>query len=101
MAEIEWTPEAVDDFEEVSLGLSRVSAQAAKVFSESFDVALDQLAQFPDSGREVSEANFRGLRETIVGNYRVLYRHDGGSVRLLAIRHGARRFRVIRGRLSD
>ena len=62
--------------------------------SESFALRLrksvDRLAEFPDSGRVLPEDPDSGIRELLVGNYRILYQVTGGNVAVLAVIHGAR-----------
>jgi plasmid stabilization system protein ParE len=55
-----------------------------------------QLAQFPDSGREVPEYRQPDIREIIQGSYRVIYRRRSDVIEVLAVIHGARRLPPLR-----
>jgi len=52
--------------------------------------AVERLAIFPNSGRIVPEANDPALRETILGDYRIVYRVKRELVEVLTVYHGAR-----------
>jgi toxin ParE1/3/4 len=47
--------------------------------------ALDQLAEFPDSGRQVPEFDQPWLRELIRPPFRIVYRVEGERVRVVRI----------------
>ena len=61
MAEVRWTPQAVD-----------------------------RVAAFPHSGRMVPELGDPAVREIILGNYRLVYRRKARTVELLTVYHGSR-----------
>jgi toxin ParE1/3/4 len=48
------------------------------------------LADFPGSGRVVPEIGRMEIRELILGDYRIVYRHHVGRVEILTVFHGAR-----------
>lgn len=52
--------------------------------------AVGRLANFPNSGRVVPEIKDPGIREIILGSYRIVYRVKGDLVELLTVYHGAR-----------
>ena len=90
MAQVSWTPQAVDDLEAICLFIARDAPSVAAVFAQrAFDVT-DRLASFPESGRIVPEINNRNVREIILGNYRLIYRIRSGDVQILTVHHGAR-----------
>ena len=89
MAEVKWTPQALDDLEAICLFIARDAPPVAAVFAQrAFDVT-DRLANFPESGRIVPEMNDPNFRE-ILGNYRLIYRLRSGDVQIVTIHHGAR-----------
>jgi len=65
---------------------------AAHRFAEQIKSKVSRLADFPASGRIVPEFPGSGLREIIVGNYRIIYRaaKRPPRVEILTVRHGAR-----------
>ncbi len=50
---------------------------------------VDQLEDFPESGRVVPEFGLALVRELIVDDYRVLYELFVDRVEIFAIRHGS------------
>jgi toxin ParE1/3/4 len=77
---------ALHDLEEVR---SWYGAQSAgdigeRLVREIVD-CLEQLAQFPESGRIVPEFDQPGLRELVRPPYRIVYRLDGDRVRVVRV----------------
>ena len=55
MAQVRWTPQAVDDLEAICIFIARDAPSIAAVFAQrAFDIT-DRLANFPESGRIVPE----------------------------------------------
>jgi plasmid stabilization system protein ParE len=52
--------------------------------------AVERVAIFPNSGRVVPETRDPSLRESVLGNYRIIYRMRGECVEVLTVYHGAR-----------
>ena len=71
MAEVKWTPQALDDLEAICLFIARDAPPVAAVFAQGAFDATDRLANFPESGRIVPEMNDPNFREIILGNYRL------------------------------
>lgn len=46
---------------------------------------IEHLADYPDMGRVVPEFGLEYLREVILPPFRIIYRHDGGRVRIVRI----------------
>jgi plasmid stabilization system protein ParE len=90
MAEVRWTPQALDDLEAVCLFIARDAPSVADVFAQRAFDATERLAEFPESGRIVSEMNDPQLREIMFGNYRLIYRLRSSDVEILTVHHGAR-----------
>jgi len=57
-----------------------------KWFNEIFN-KIDQLIEFPESGRIVPEMNRKNIREIIYKNYRIIYRIELKQILILTIRH--------------
>lgn len=53
--------------------------------------AIDQLEQFPDSGRIVPELDDPSIREIVRSPYRIVYRRNNETVELLTIFHASRK----------
>ena len=86
-----WTEPARDDLREVFRFIRRDNPTAAQKVIREIQEKIGRLAQFPLSGREVPELIEAGLREVIVGNYRVIYRLVGNTVEILTVIHSRRK----------
>jgi toxin ParE1/3/4 len=72
MAEIRWTPQAIEDIENIAKYIANDSPKYAAIqVEEFFDTALI-LVDFPHSGRIVPEIGNKNIRELIVGFYRLI-----------------------------
>ncbi len=91
-ATVIWTRPALDSLLDIVRYIKRDDPGAAQRFGKAVKTKTGRLASFPDSGRVVPEFPTAGLREIVVGNYRIIYRHlpDEKSVEILTVRHGAR-----------
>lgn len=87
---VEWSDYARDDLDDVVQYISRDSAFYAQLFGERVVLATRRLADFPESGRVIPEAEDTALREIIVQGYRVMYRLEPERVLILAVMHGRR-----------
>jgi len=87
-----WTQPALDNLLEIVQHIQADNPSAAHRFAEQIKSKVSRLADFPDSGRIVPEFPGSGLREIIVGNYRIIYRaaKRPRRVEILTMRHGAR-----------
>jgi toxin ParE1/3/4 len=74
MAEIRWTPQAIEDIENIAKYIAKDSTKYASIQVEEFFDAALILEDFPHSGRVVPEIGNRNIRELIVGFYRLIYR---------------------------
>ena len=90
MAEVRWTLQAADDLDSIAQFISKDSPQYARLFVSDIFQAVERLSEFPKSGRIVPELNEPGVREVILGNYRLVCRFKAKLVELLTIYHGAR-----------
>jgi toxin ParE1/3/4 len=89
MAEVTWTDQALDDLDAVCLFIARDAPRYAERFADRLFETAQHLATFPRAGRVVSEFGREDVRETIVQNYRVVYRVLPDEVEILTIHHGA------------
>ena len=90
MARVIWSPEALDDLDEICRFIARDSPPASEAFARPVRAAVARLAVFPRSGRVVPELGMGTLRELIVGSYRVIYRYSETEVEIATILHAAR-----------
>ena len=87
-----WSAEAVADLEAIHAYIARNSPRYASVVAGRVLAAVEQLAEFPDSGRMVPELGDPMVRELIQGMYRIVYARAADRVELLTVFHGSRLF---------
>ena len=62
----------------------------AERFIQKVISRVDQLIEFPESGRIVPEKEDSTIRELIEGNYRIFYRWNKNNVTILRFHNSAR-----------
>ena len=89
---INWTGPALQDLLEIVDYIKIDNKKAAYHFAKDIKGKVSRLTIFPNSGRIVPEFPTSGLREIIIGNFRIIYRviSDKHTVEILTLRHGAR-----------
>ncbi len=90
MAQVIWTPKALDDLESLLDYIAKDAPVAARRFAQKLMGRVDLLADRPLLGSFIPEDPSHTYRELRLGNYRVLYRSDGESVYIVAVHHAAR-----------
>ena len=90
MANIIWSPKAVNELGRICDYIGENSEYYARLFAENVFKRIEQLALFPYSGRIVPEYNQPELRELIYQNYRIIYRVKADIIEIIWITHGAR-----------
>ena len=89
MAEVIWTPDALDDLFIIELGASRFSGSFAAATTDRIHAAVELLSEFPEMGRLVPGFRSRNIRQLIVRNHLVAYRLIGDEIRIIAITSGS------------
>ena len=74
MAQISWTKKSLKDLRAINDYISLDSEFYAARFVSKLIGRVDQLIEFPESGRIVPEKNEPEIQELIEGNYRIFYR---------------------------
>lgn len=92
MAEVVWTQAALEDLREVYEFIAKDSEGYAQTTVDRIHAGVRRLENFPRSGRLVPEPKRVRYREVLVGSYRVVYRYDEQTDRVLvlAVVHGSR-----------
>jgi len=85
-----WSPEALEDVEDIAAYIARDSQFYAGAVVERILATASGLNQFPQSGRIVPEAGQPDLRERFVYSYRLIYRVEPSRILVLAVTHGKR-----------
>jgi addiction module RelE/StbE family toxin len=93
MAQISWTKKSIKDLRAIYNYISIDSAFYAARFIGKLITRVDQLLDFPDSGRMVPEKNDPEIRELIEGNYRIFYRIKNEKITVLRIHNAARKIK--------
>ena len=91
MVKINWTKTALNDLKAIYDYIEKDSKFYAARLIEKIIVAVDQLENFPLSGRIVPEKNDETIREIIFGNYRIFYKIISPvKILILRIHHSAK-----------
>ena len=93
MVKIVWTEIAIEDLQLIHEYISKDSKHYADRFIEKIINRVDQLENFPNSGRTVPEFNSPQIRELIEGNYRIIYKVTSTQVSILRVHHSARQLK--------
>ena len=90
---LHWTPQAIEDLGAIFTYISHDSRSVAKLFIERIYYRVDQLKNFPWSGRMVSEIENEYIRELIYKNYRIVYEVlPQDRIRILTVFHSSKSF---------
>lgn len=99
--QIIWSEQARDDLQAIVLFIAQDNLTVAESFGYRLMSKVDVLAQFPELGRIVPEANDETVREIILRPYRIIYKvlTKKQIVAIARIWHGARGEPEIPGQL--
>ncbi len=91
MIKIEWSAQSRTDLRELKKYIGQDSPYYAQRFIARIIACVEKLADFPDIGREVPEAEDReDVRELIFQGYRVIYLRQPEYVYIVTVMHGSR-----------
>ncbi len=90
MAEVKWSPQAVEDFEGILEYIGKDSPLYAASFAEKILFAIESLSSNPERGRIVPEKKDPMIREIFLKKYRIIFRITGNIVEIITIIHGSR-----------
>ena len=93
MAQISWTKKSLKDLRAIYDYITLDSFFYASRFISKLMQKVDQLIEFPESGRIVPEKRDPEIRELIEGNYRIFYRLQKEKVTILRIHNSARKIK--------
>ena len=92
MIRIGWTDQALADLAAIRAFIEQDSPHYASVVVARLIHAVDQLTDFPQSGRVVPEFERRAVREIVERPYRIIYRLAAADeIHILTVHHGAKR----------
>ena len=93
MVKLVWTEVAIDDLRLIHEYISKDSKLYADRFVEKLIERVDQLENFPKSGRVVPEFGIETIRELIEGNYRIVYEISTEQISIVRVHHSARQLK--------
>ncbi|MBN1294444.1 MAG: type II toxin-antitoxin system RelE/ParE family toxin [Candidatus Latescibacteria bacterium] len=97
---ITWSPEAAEDLETIAEYIERDSPFYAQAVVVKILAALQDIKQFPYTGRIVPETGNENIREKFVYSYRLVYQIIDGKILVIAIIHGKRLLENIEDRIK-
>lgn len=83
-----WSSLAIERASEIAEYIAQDSVSAAENWINIVFEKVEQLKQFPNSGRMVPEIENESIRELTYVNYRIVYQVEEKQVNILTIRHG-------------
>lgn len=86
-------PRALRELHAIHEHISHDSLVYADRMIERIVSRMDQVAQFPGSGRRVPEWDLENVREVIEPPYRVVYRIRREAIHIVAVVHSSRKLR--------
>ena len=84
------TETAFADLEDIENYISQDSPVIARRFITRIFDKIDQLSEYPQSGKPVPEFNDNTIRELLLNKYRIIYQFNTGQINILRIIHSAR-----------
>jgi plasmid stabilization system protein ParE len=90
---VAWTEHACSRLVEIETFIARDDPAAASRFVDRLVARGEALATSPDRGRKLREMPNAGLRELLVGKYRIVYRVTANTLEILTVFEGHRLLR--------
>ena len=91
MTAVRWSPQAVDDLAEIVEFVALDSPEAARVVAGQIVAAVEQLAEFPLSGRPYLASRDPVMRELVRTPYVLVYQILDGAVQVVAVDRSSRK----------
>jgi plasmid stabilization system protein ParE len=88
-----WTEQACQCLSEIEMFVAKDDPGAASRLVDRLIGRGEALSSHPDRGRRLPEIPRSGLRELVVGNYRLVYRRIGETIEMLTVLEGHRLLR--------
>jgi toxin ParE1/3/4 len=87
-----WSPQSLRDLDAIHEYIAKDSEHYAALTIARIFSAVEQLIEFPSSGRIVPERDEPKIREVIVGRFRVVYRVQDELIEVATVLRAAREF---------
>ncbi len=85
-----WTRTALENLKEIEGYIARDNPKKVIEFTDRLIDKCENLKDNPDMGRVVPEFQIQQVRELIVKNYRIVYRHVAEEIQILTVFEGHR-----------
>ena len=82
-----WSPLAIERVSEIAEYIAEDDINAAIEWLNEIFEKIEQLNEFPESGRIIPKLNKNDIRYLIFGNYRIVYRIGAEQISILTVRH--------------
>ncbi len=86
---------AIDDLKTIHSYIAKDSKVYADRFVEKLISKIDQLENFPLSGKMVPEFGQESIRELIEGSYRIVYKINPDHVGIARVHHTSQLLKII------
>lgn len=93
--EVRWTEAAADDLDGIANYIGKDSPSYAAAFVRESVEASRSLGRLAERGRIVPEWGDKGVRELMVGNYRLINQLSGSSTFIIGLVHGGRDLKAL------
>ncbi len=90
MTEIVWSKLAESDLNKIHEYIAKDSPYYVQQTVDQIFERVNQLINFPESGRQVPEFSDKTLKELIEGNYRIVYRIRKNKISIVRVHHSSR-----------
>ena len=84
---IKWSPLATEKIRDIATYIALDKPLAAEQWIEKIFDAVEQLEDFPESGRIVPEIMRNDIRELVQGSYRVIYKLQKKDILILVVKN--------------
>lgn len=83
---ITWSPLAAEQVRDIASYIALDKPSVAEQWIDKIFDSVEQLIDFPKSGRVVPELQINSIRELVQGNYRVIYKIQDNSISVLTVK---------------
>ena len=83
---ITWSPLAAEQVRDIASYIALDKPSVAQQWIDKMFDSVEQLIDFPKSGRVVPELQINSIRELVQDNYRVIYKIQDNSISVLTVK---------------
>ena len=89
-----WSPLAVDQIQDIATYIALDKPSVAIEWTEKIFHSVNQLIEFPDSGRIVPEIKRKEIRELVLKNHRVIYKVKSKEILILVVKSYRQKLKI-------